>query len=326
MSELNPNLSKINIRIFLVEPKWGDNTYPYYFGTIKEVIRSGIEVKIISNKIQSTQDFKKMGLQDDDIIIFGYGWFGNDQFYDIEGLQDLKNIKICFFHKAQNHIDQKINFVKDNNFSLSLSSIPQTSRFEKLTNTKTVLFPYACDSRIFGLNPDKFKKYDIGFSGALHNNKHKNMEMPGSNLRFAAQEKISNYYGGKKFLNGSDNIWARIRSTRSYAKRLQQSKMWLSTPGPMYDMSSRYFETGGSLAICLTSSIPKEYAKIFKNGENVIVFKDDCSNLLDSIANTIEDEKGLEAMAKHARNEVMKNHTYIKRAEELLILIEQIRS
>lgn len=326
MLKINTNLSKANTRIFYIEPQWGDKTYPYYFGTMKEVMETGIEVIVISNKITSIQDLKKIGLQNEDVIIFGYGWLGTELFYEIEGLQDLNNIKICFFHKPFNNLNQKIDFVINSDFSLLLSSTPQTSNFQKLTNIKTVLFPYACDNKIFGLRPNVFKKYDIGFSGALHNAVHyKDIEFAGTNLRFKAQEKISKYYGGKKFLHGSDNIWMRIRSIHSYAKRLQKSKMWLSTSGPMHDMSSRYFEAAGSSAICLTNTIPKEYSKIFKNGENVIVFKEDCSNLIDSIANTIEDVKGLEAMAQHTRNYIMKNHTYIKRAEELLTLITKIK-
>lgn len=323
---MKTTLSKTITRIFLLEPKWGNNTYPYYFGTSKEVILSGIKVKVIQNKIKSVMDLKKNGLRDDDIIIFGYGWLGSELFYNIEGLQDLKNIKICFFHKPFNNLDEKVNFVINSGFSLLLSSTPQTLKFQKMTNIKTVLFPYACDSRIFGLNPNTSKKYDIGFSGALHNAIHyKNIEFAGTNLRFKAQQKIARYYGGKKTLNGSDNIWFRIGSTRSYAKRIQKSKLWLSTTGPMHDVSPRYFEATASSAICLTNSIPKEYSKIFKKGENVIVFKEDCSDLLDSIANIIEDAKGLEAMAQHARNEILKNHTYIKRAEELLNLIEQLK-
>lgn len=324
---MESTLSKSSTQIFLLEPKWGNNTYPYYFGTIKEVITSGIKVKVIHNKIKSVMELKKSGLRDDDIIIFGYGWLGSEIFYNIEGLQDLKNIKICFFHKPFNNLDEKVNFVINSGFSLLLSSTPQTSKFQEMTNTKTILFPYACDSRIFGLKPNTSKKYDIGFSGALHNSIHyKNIEFAGTNLRFKAHQKIAKYYGGKKFLNGSDNIWFRIRSTRAYAKSIQKSKLWLSTTGPMHDVSPRYFEVTVSSAICLTNSIPKEYSKIFKKGENVIVFKEDCSDLLDSIANIIEDEKRLEAMARHARNEILENHTYIKRAKALINLIEELKS
>ena len=127
-------------------------------------------------------------------------------------------------------------------------------------------------------------------------------------------------------MNGSDNIWSRIRSTKKYAEVLQKSKIWLSTTGPMNDMSSRYFEVNGSSSICLTNSIPEEYKKIFKDNENVLVFKNDCSNLLDTLANTLDNPKKLEEMAIYAREIVMKNHTYSKRAIELLEIIEKIKS
>ena len=315
----------LNCRIILIEPQWGNKTYPYYFGTMKEVINSGVEVKIITDRITSVLDLKKIGLRNDDVIIFGYGWLGNELFYEIEGLQELENIKICFFHKPFNNLEEKVEFVKLSSFSLLLSSTPQTSDFQMRTDIKTVLFPYSCDNRLFGKKNRKLKKYDIGFSGALHNTQHyKDIAFSSSNLRSRAQYKISKYFSGKQFLNGSDNIRSRIRSTRSYARVLEKSKTWLSTTGPMHDMSSRYFEVAGSAAICFTNAIPEEYRHIFKCGENVIVFKEDCSDLLDVLAGALEDSKRLDEMSRHAQNEIMKNHTYVKRSEELLNFIKEM--
>ena len=87
--------------------------------------------------------------------------------------------------------------------------------------------------------------------------------------------KLKKYYGGPKFLNGSDRMFFRIKSTKRYAHRLQQSKIWVSTTGPMLDLSSRYFEAGISKAIPLSDKIPKDYASIFKDQENVIVYNTD---------------------------------------------------
>lgn len=318
---------KLVPRIFLLEPNWGNNTYPYYFGTIKEVISADYEVLIVKDKIKSYKDLKNFGLQDDDILIFGYGWLGSEYFHEIEGIQDVKNKKICFFHKPFNNYKEKINFIKKSNFSILLSSTPNTTKFKKDTDTDTILFPYGCDDKIFGLNPNKSKRYDIGFSGALHNAIHyKGVEFSSQNLRFRAQQKISKYFLGRKFMNGSDNIWSRIRSTKKYAAVLQRSKIWLSTTGPMNDMSSRYFEVNGSSSICLTNTIPKEYKKIFKDNENVLVFKNDCSNLLDTLVNTLDNPKKLKEMANFSRESVMKNHTYKQRAIELIEIIERIKS
>tara|TARA_B100000212_G_C27352849_1_gene524471 strand:+ start:678 stop:1652 length:975 start_codon:yes stop_codon:yes gene_type:complete len=324
---VNKKATKSFPKIILIEPIWGNNTYPYYFGTIKEVFNSGVNFSIIKEKITSVKDIKKIGLKDEDVIIFGYGWLGSEYFHKIEGIEDLKNLKLCFFHKPFNNYMKKVKFVRESNFSLLLSSTPKTRKFNKDTNIKTILFPYGCDNRIFGLYPQKNKKFDIGFSGALHNSIHyKGVEFASQDLRFRAQEKISKYFAGKKFLNGSDNIWYRIKSTKSYARVLQKSKIWLSTTGPMNDMSSRYFEVAGSSSISLTNNIPEEYGSIFKDKKNVIVFKNDCSNILDKLANAIEDSKNLKEMALFARNEVMKNHTYIKRSEELITLIEKLKS
>ena len=104
ISERNKNFP----RIFLLEPKWGNNTYPYYFGSIKEVMLKGINTVIVKEKISSVEDLKKNGLKKSDIIIFGYGWLGSELFEDITGIEDLNNLKNCFFFKSFNNYTSKI--------------------------------------------------------------------------------------------------------------------------------------------------------------------------------------------------------------------------
>ena len=159
-NSLKKKPKKIMPRIILLEPIWGNNTYPYYFGTIKEVILSGYEVVIIKEKIKNCSDLKNNGLKTDDILIFGYGWLGSEYFHEIERLEDLENIKICFFHKPFNNYNEKIEFIKKSKFSILLSSTPKTDKFKEDTDTETVLFPYGCDDKIFGLNPNKTKRYE----------------------------------------------------------------------------------------------------------------------------------------------------------------------
>ena len=71
-------MSKFNkhqhTKIYLIDPKWGDNTYPYYFGTMKEVIKSGADVVIIKEKIKSVTELVACGLSKRDVVVFGYGW------------------------------------------------------------------------------------------------------------------------------------------------------------------------------------------------------------------------------------------------------------
>lgn len=322
------NSTKKNTRIFYLEPTWGNSIYAYYFGTIKEIMRIGWDVKIITKKIKSVIELKEIGLRDDDVIIFGYGWIGSDYLHEIYGIEELKNKKICFFHKLQNNYAQKVLFIKNSQIDLILSSTPKTKTIKEDTNINTVLFPYGFDHRLFGTNPNKTKRFDIGFSGALHktNNYEKDTEFSSHNLRHRAQEKISKYFAGKKFMNGADTLWNRIKSERSYSNILQKSKIWLSTTGPMFDMSARYFQVAGSSSICLSDEIPKEYENIFIKDQNVLVFRKDCSDILDTIANALEDSKKLKAMAIFSRNDALKNHTYKKRGEQLCNLIEKIKN
>ena len=89
-------------------------------------------------------------------------------------------------------------------------------------------------------------------------------------------------------------------------------------------MSSRYFEAGISAAVPLTNRIPEEYKDIFKASENCIVFKEDCSDVLDKLADAIENEKRLAQMANLLREEIIQKHTCEKQAQKLTKVIEEI--
>jgi len=312
-------------RIIYLDPKWGDNKYPYYFGTIKEVALLGFEIIHEVRSVKSVKELANGNLKIDDIIVFGLGWFGSEYFWSIEGLHELENKKICFYHKPFNNQEEKDNFVRSSNIDILLSTTPGIKDIELRTKTKTILFPYACNENVFGLNENPKKKYDVGFSGALHAATHyKGVAFSSPDLRVRAQYKIDKYFGGKKFINGSDKVWKRMRSDAKYARVLASSKTWLSTTGPLHDMSSRYFEVSVSRTVPLTNNIPNDYKHIFRDEENIIVFKEDCSNLLDKLSDAIEKGGLLDEMAGNLRNEILKNHTYKHRAKEFLEIMESI--
>ena len=46
-------------------------------------------------------ELDNINLSPSDVIIFGYGWFGEEYFHHVEGLSELSNKKIIFFHKQE---------------------------------------------------------------------------------------------------------------------------------------------------------------------------------------------------------------------------------
>ena len=312
-------------RIIYLDPKWGNNMYPYYFGTISELALLGVEIIHEVGQIKSVKELAGGNLRVDDVIVFGLGWFGTEYFWNIDGLDELKNRKIVYYHKPFNNQGEKDQFIRTSNIDILLSTTPGVSDIEARTNTKTILFPYACNDRVFGLKDSPKKKYDVGFSGALHAATHYDgVAFSSPDLRVRAQYKIDKYFAGKKFINGSDKVWKRMRSDSKYAGVLASSKTWLSTTGPLHDMSSRYFEVSCSRTVPLTNRIPDDYSHIFKADENVIVFKEDCSNLLDKLSDSIENGKVLDEMACNLRDEGLPNHSYKVRAKELLTVMESL--
>ena len=86
---------------------------------------------------------------------------------------------------------------------------------------------------------EKKKIYDIGFSGALHDNHiYENGSFKTFNIRSRAQDLHNGEKGIKAFLNG-DDIKKEL-SYKEYAKKISQSKMWIATHGPYEEIVERY--------------------------------------------------------------------------------------
>ena len=254
-----------------------------------------------------------------DIIFFGIGWFNLEKsiFNQNLGLDNIDIPCIGYFFKAQNHLYEKLNFIKLNNFNLMMSAPPKCKYYEKISGIKFKLLP-------LGANPKKFynremrKKYDIGFSGALHDNKHYvEGSFKTSNIRRRAQKILSEQKGITSFLNGSDNANNRINSTVEYAKRINKSKIWLATLAPQEEVTPRYFEIGMSKTLLFCSEIPDEYSSILKDNLNCIVFKNDLSNFLDKFYYCLNNFHECQKIIEYSYYDFHRNHTWEVRAKSL---------
>ncbi len=190
--------------------------------------------------------------------------------------------------------------------------------------TEVVLFPYGFDPNIF--YPRNLEKtYDFGFSGALHaENNYPIGAFKNPNIRQKALRLLKTINHLNYFWKSTDNFdTARIHDNTEYAETINKSKIWMATQAAFGDITPRYFEVMGSGSLLFCEENPLEYKNIFKNNVNCIEFNNSLKNFVNQINNTLTNDGRLLKMINRASEEAHQKHTWDKRSDKLIRLIEE---
>jgi len=310
------------MKILYVDPVIHSPTsqnYLYYDGVYNELIRRE-DCKVYHHRGVIT-DFSNVN-HNFDVVIFGLGYFNHKHYQKIDNL----NIpSVCILFKPQNDLSKKLSFCKQNNITKILTPVPMCKEFEEQTGISTSLFPYGFCPKTFYNREDITKETDIGFSGALHENK---LYPPGSfpveNLRTKIGKKLSSLSGIRIYWKASDDAsTARIPSYEDYAKKINSSKMWVATQAAFGDITPRHYEVFGSGTLLVCQKVPTEYESIFIDEENTIQFSNDLSDFEDKISKYLKDQDRFSEIISRARLDSEK-HTWSSRANQLVETLESI--
>ena len=261
-----------------------------------------------------------------DIVYFGMGWFAlKEPAFALDvGLEHIDIPSMGYLFKPQNLLAEKLGFLKRNGFTQIVTSVPLTDEYEKATGISCRLLPQAADPAVF-YDRQEEKVYDVGFSGALHDNK---LYVEGAfktvNIRSRLQEILKGEEGLATFLNGSDSTAPRIPTYDEYARKINQCKMWLATPAPFEEVTGRYYEIGMSKTLLLCSEIKDEYKKDFQDGVNCVEFKDDLSDFLEKFYYYLNNWDESEKIIQRAHDDFHAKHTWAHRAELLKTYMEDL--
>ena len=149
-----------------------------------------------------------------DCIIFGLGYFAqsNQEFFNrIEGLNTVEIPVVCMIHKPQTMLDKKLDFCENNEVDLIVDSQCMHKEFQAKTGIKCIRLPFTATPKVFYPREIE-KKYDIGFSGALHGKEPNGKQKifgPTANLRERAYEKLVEK-NRNTFWNSSNTMEYRI--------------------------------------------------------------------------------------------------------------------
>jgi hypothetical protein len=306
------------MKILYIDAPNTKRKYPYYTDLYKALCRKA-EVSLLEcSKIKNLEKFTA----NSKAIIIGLGWMSQKsaELYKIVGLRRYGIPIICLLHKPQNLLKHKLYFCK-NNANLLVYSQKEHAEYGKIAGIPSMQSWMGGDPKIYkDLGLDRV--YDFGFSGALHGGDK--IKGATQNLRTRIYNLLKCRTDIKLFWNGSDSIAPRIKSVREYAQKISQTKIWLTTTGPLEDISPRYFEIGLSKTLIFCNRMDA-YGDVFRDGQNCVMFNNNLSDFNTKLTHYLNAENERQNIIENAYTEFSTMHTWDCRAGELISRIEQIR-
>jgi spore maturation protein CgeB len=242
-----------------------------------------------------------------DLICFGFGWTdcGENEPKKIEGLSDCDIPVSIILNKEYAALDKKLDWIVKTSPIAAFTVHHDYKLYEEKTGVPFYQIPFA-------VNPNIFKKYDeqydcdFGFSGVI-------------------RPEQTNDWRAKIVEKSKD--WSDINfsfsqhmhdSLESYARRLNRSKMWLSTTGPADLVGPRYYEImalGTTLLVC--NRLDKVYDGLFEEDKHCVMF-DSIEELEEKIRYYLKNQTKRIKIVESAKECVLNNHTWDHRARRMI--------
>tara|TARA_Y100001972_G_C7667883_1_gene338364 strand:- start:5940 stop:6866 length:927 start_codon:yes stop_codon:yes gene_type:complete len=250
-----------------------------------------LDVEKICNSIKEKIDF----------VLIGFGWTNCSDNYPDKIKLD-KNIKSgIILNKEYTGLEKKLDFIQKNKFDIAFTVHHDFKKYQEKTNVPFYHLPFAANEEIYkDYKIDKIN--DISFSGIIRSDQTMNWrEKIYNDLENEFWKNIKHNFSDHKH----DNIY-------DYAKRLNTSKVWLSTTGPADLVGTRYYEvmlTGTTLLMCNKF----DYLGILKDGFNCVMF-DSLSDFKKKLSYYLNNDKERNEIINNAREDALKNHTWKNRS------------
>lgn len=298
------------MKFYVVEPRINETKFTYYTNFVKELCVNE-DVSVFS---LPTHDLTKAAPSD--YVFLGLGFFelfdSLKPFPDMNAIRNSPAKKIAYIHKVKNRYEEKIKFCKSHGIEIIFTTTPLNEEIEKDSGIKTHVLEYGSDPHIF--KPlDLEKQYDIGFSGALHENKS-GVDEDLKNLRIRCRDELQKRDDLEIFWSASDETSQSYRATiADYARQINQSKMWIAITGPAWDVNGRVSEITLCKTVLFSNDIPGGHYDYFEDGVNCIRFKNDLSDFHKKIDSGLEHQKTIaEKGYQLATSQLTPNRLYRK--------------
>ena len=301
--------------------------YPYYGAVYRELCQLE-NVYLHEGTISNINHFLENSYPNIsfDCIIFGLGYFAQKHpqcWKKIEGLAELEIPTVGILHKPQTMLEDKLNFYEINKIDILADFHITYKDFGKRTGSKPFRSWFTASPEIF-YPRDVEKKYDIGFSGALHGSGK--IEGSSRDLRTRVYEILKSNTKHNVFWNGSDSVSTRIKDVNEYSAKINECKMWLSTTGPVLDVGPRYFEVLLSKTLLFCNNMPVQYEGVFVDGENCVMFENDLSDFEEKLDYYLQHDDERNLIIERGYDMAVNNYTWKHMAMKLLKEVGELRN
>ncbi|MFC1735590.1 glycosyltransferase [Candidatus Hydrogenedentota bacterium] len=252
-----------------------------------------------------------------ELICFGAAW-ENDEHptaFDPHTAINTSGLDIpavMILNKEYKKLDEKFKFVANNNIRKVFTVHHNFRQWQEKTGVPFVHFPFAIDAEVVKAYGEP-KKYDLGFAGNLHT--------AWTDMRLKVKNRI--FWGGGRFRRprylGIRTYWREwnqgLKSGEDYARLMNSSKLWISTPSAIDLIGPRFYEVMGTKSLLFCSRSPV-YEGLFEEGKHCVMFAEDLSDFDEKLFHYLKHEDERLAVVERAYSHVREHHTWKRRVEQ----------
>ena len=135
-----------------------------------------------------------------------------------------------------------------------------------------------------------------------------------------------NRLAGEKTANDVFQILTKNGVNEEYATKINSCKIWISTTGPVLDVSPRYFEVMMSKTLLFCNNMPYEYEGVFKDGVNCVTFENDLSDLEEKVKYYLDNDAERKKIIDNAYDMAISNYTWSAVTDRVVEKIREIKN
>ena len=280
------------------------------------------------DKRHAIEDVLKLCPFEPELICFAAGWEIEDPAVpDCDPHPAIRTSKIdipsvMVLNKEYKKLDRKFAFIRDNGIRLVFTAHHDFHRWRDQVGVPFLHFPFAVSPELFRDRGEK-KRYDLGFSGELHERWTGVRVGIRDRLFLRHPLKAPRYWGVRVFWQGRRRWWRRRPFGEDYARLINRSRMWISTPSAVDLVGTRFYEVMAARSLLFCSRSPV-YAGLFEDGKHCVMFEPDLGDFDDKLFHYLGRDDEREAIVDEAYRHVRRDHTWERRIEQFTRAVDAV--
>lgn len=276
------------------------------------------------------QDVLKLCPFEPDLICFAAGWEVELDEAHTSNPHSTLNVngvdvpRVMVLNKEYSGLEYKLQFIRDNELDLVFTVHQNHQDWAKQTGVEFVHFPFAVDEQMFKDFRER-KRYDFGFSGRLHSRWIDIRSRIKDQIFLKWPIKRPRYWQTRVYWSEGIRVPGfRLPRGEAYARLINRSKIWLSTPSAVDIVGPRFYEVMASRTLLFCSESPA-YEGLFADGSHCVTFDPHLSDFEDKFFQYLNNDEERQEIVERGYTHVLENHTWDRRIEQFADALHKAR-